>query len=321
MSISPVALVIDNGSLSCKAGFAGENVPRVVFPTLLGRPRPYLQGLVVGNFIGSEARRRQGVLSLRYPIERGTVTNWEDMELLWQHTFCNKLQVVPEQHRVLLTESPLQPAASREKMAQIMFETFKVPALYVAVQAMLSLIASGRATGIVLDVGHGVAHAVPAQECRMLSHAVEQLDFGGRDLTIYLMKLLMERGNCFTSRIEMETFRDIQKTFCYAAQDFQKELNEATCHNNYEMPNEEIITIGNERFRCIEPLFQPSFLGLQLPGVHEAVYSSVMKCDVTTHKDLFNNIVLSGGATIYPGKKFATSPTVNSIPLQLQLFF
>ena len=301
-------IVFDNGSGRLKAGFSGEDGPRSVFSCLIGRPRR--QGIMPGmpsadTFVGDEAQAHRAFLTLSYPIEHGIVVDWAGMEKVWHHAFYNELRVSPDEHPVLLTEAPLNPLANRERMVRSMFETFQVPAVYVELQAVLSLYSAGRTTGVVLDSGDGVTHVVPIYEAYPIPHAILRLNLAGRDLTEYMVTLLTERGYSFTTTAEREIVRDIKEKLAYVALDFEHDMQRSEesqeLERDYELPDGNMLTISNERFRCAEALFRPMLLGKEAPGVHQCLHDCVKACDLDVRRDLYHNIVLSGGTTMFPG--------------------
>ena len=300
-------VVCDNGSGMVKCGFSGDDAPRSVFPSIVGRPKTEqaMMGAAKKDwFVGDDAQAKRGVLQIRYPIEHGIVTNWDDMEKIWHYTFYNEMRISPEEHNVLLTEAPMNPKQNRERMTQIMFETFNVPAMYVGIQAVLSLYSSGRTTGIVLDSGDGVTHTVPIYEGYSLPHAIMRVDMAGRDLTEHMMKLLMESGYSFTTSAEKEIVRSVKEQLCYVALDFEEEMTNAAkqpVDKEFELPDGEVIKVGTQRFRCPEALFKPSYIGLEADGYHDMTFKSINKCDIDVRRDLYSNIVLSGGTTMFNG--------------------
>ena len=301
-------IVIDTGSGVIKAGFSGDAGPTAICASVVGRPRH--RGVMVGMnereyFVGDRLNSMRGVLSLDYPIENGIINNWSDMEKLWHHTMYDLLRIAPEEHPVLLTEAPMNPKRNREKIIEMMFEKFKVPSTYISIQAILSLYASGRTTGLVLDSGDGVTHAVPVFEGYCVPKAIVRLDLAGRNLTNHLKDTLSERGYQFRTTAEREIVRDIKEQLCYVAEDYETELikskKDSSLEKSYILPDGNKVVIGSERFRVPEGLFQPSLIGMEVSGIQDVVYDCVNKCDIDIRKTLFENVVLSGGTTMLPG--------------------
>ncbi|KAM9300202.1 LOW QUALITY PROTEIN: uncharacterized protein RDI95_015576 [Morus bassanus] len=287
-------VIFDNGSGLFKAGITGDSGPMSVFTTIVGCAE--VRGTMLGAgqkecYIGEEAQSRRGVLSLN-PTDHGTVTCGEDMERIWR-VYEYELRIKASERPVLLTEAPLNLLQNQEKMAEIMFVGFMVPA-NVAVQATLVLYASARITGIVMNSRDGVTHTVPVHEGYCLPRAVCRLDIAGRDITEYFMRLLLESGHTFVSRAEREIVREI-KDKLYLALDPIQEMKE------YRLPDDNIIQIGNQLFRAPETLSVPANIGFEAPGVHKMIFNSIMKCDINMCRNLYGNILLSDGSMLFSG--------------------
>ncbi|KAF8461894.1 actin family [Kalaharituber pfeilii] len=301
-------VVIDNGSGTIKAGFAGEDIPKTHFSSFVGRPKHLrvLAGSIEGDtFIGPRAQELRGLLKIKYPLEHGIVTDWEDMERIWQYIYTEELKTLSEEHPVLLTEAPLNPRSNREQAAQIFFETFNVPALFTSIQAVLSLYASGRTTGIVLDSGDGVTHAVPVYEGFAMPSAIRRIDVAGRDVTEYLQMLLRKSGAVFHTSAEKEVVRLMKEKTAYIALDPKKEEKDWASRTDkteeYKLPDGNMLKLGPERFRAPEILFDPEIIGLEYSGIHQIVVDAINRTDLDLRKSLFANIVLSGGSTLTKG--------------------
>ncbi|BFZ54510.1 Centractin [Savitreella phatthalungensis] len=325
-------ICIDNGSGTIKAGFAGGDTPQCFFPSIVGRPKHvrYMAGAVDGDhFIGRRAQELRGLLKVRYPLEHGIVTDWEDMERIWHHIYTEELRVSPEDHPILLTEAPHNPRANRDRAAEIFFETFNAPALFLSIQAVLSLYASGRTTGVVLDSGDGVTHAVPIYEGFAVPNAIRRVDVAGRDVTRYLQLLLRRNaGLRLDTSAEFEIVRDIKEAKSFVATDVAKEekewlarigarylgppasttvsaggaeISEAEAAALYRLPDGQTVELGPERFRCNEVLFDPEIIGSESEGVHALLHNAVTRCDLDLRRTLLENVILSGGTTLTRG--------------------
>ncbi|EDQ86682.1 uncharacterized protein MONBRDRAFT_35254 [Monosiga brevicollis MX1] len=303
-------IVCDNGTGFVKCGYAGANFPAHIFPSLVGRPVLRSQAQVNNVtlkdiMVGEEASQLRSNLEVNYPMDNGIVRNWEDMRHVWNYTFHEKMQIDPKGCKVVLTEPPMNPARNRERMITEMFETFEFEGVYIAVQAVLTLYAQGLMTGVVIDSGDGVTHIIPVYEGFALPHLTRRLNVAGRDITRYLIKLLLLRGYAFNQSADFETIRMMKEKLCYVAYDVdmeQKLANETTVLvESYTLPDGRVIKVGGERFEAPEALFQPHLIGLEDAGVAEMLFDCIQSADIDTRPEFYKHIVLSGGSTMYPG--------------------
>ncbi|ETO11356.1 actin [Reticulomyxa filosa] len=216
----------------------------------------------------------------------------------------SELRVDPEEVPVLMTDNPFNTETHREKTAQIIYEAFDVPSFYLAPAAVLSLFATGNHTGMVIQSGHGITLGVPVQDGSFVNSALSQLDMGGEQLVDYMTKLLSERGYTFTTIAEKELVRDIKEKLAFVTLNYEDALKTEKNkieQRSYELPDGMVIRIDQEQFKCPEPLFTPSLLGLEQDGIHKMVRTSILKCNQDIQKDLYNNIVFAGGNTMFGG--------------------
>lgn len=304
-------IVCDNGTGFVKCGYAGSNFPAHVFPSLVGRPMLRADNRV-GEIevrdlmIGSEASELRHMLEITYPMENGIVRNWEDMVHVWDYTFGpGRLNIDPANCKVMLTEPPMNPLKNRQRMLEVMFEQYGFSGAYVAIQAVLTLYAQGLDTGVVVDSGDGVTHICPVYKGFSLPHLTRRLDIAGRDITRYLIKLLLLRGYAFNHTADFETVRMMKERLCYVgynvAQEQKLALETTVLVESYTLPDGRVVRVGGERFEAPEALFQPHLINVEGQGMAELLFSTIQSADIDVRPELYKHIVLSGGSTMYPG--------------------
>lgn len=304
-------IVCDNGTGFVKCGYAGANFPAHIFPSIVGRPIIRATNKigdidVKDLMVGDEASKLRSMLEISYPMQNGIVRNWEDMCHVWDYTFGKeKMNIDPKECKILLTEPPMNPTTNREKMIEVMFEKYGFAGAYIAIQAVLTLYAQGLISGVVVDSGDGVTHICPVYEEYALPHLTRRLDIAGRDITMYLIKLLLLRGYAFNHSADFETVRMMKEKLCYIGYNLETEeklaLETTVLVESYTLPDGRVIKVGGERFAAPEALFQPHLINVEAPGMAELVFSTIQAADIDMRSELYKHIVLSGGSTMYPG--------------------
>ena len=309
-------LVIDLGTYTTKIGLApqdfgvhNETFPQIMVPTMLGQTK-LLPGRLSDTkaaegqtYVGFEALRRSSLLSLKYPMEHGIVMDWDEITQLLEHTVREgmKLEFDSLTSGLMMTESPLNPKAHRERLTQLAFEQFEVPRFQVSMNAMNALYSEALTSGLVLECGEGLSTCVPIFEGYVIHNAIQRLDVGGRDVNEYLMELLKPKV-VFSTTFEREFARDIKEQCCFVTMQNSSEKHKKLDKKRYQLPDGKIVDLTFEQSQAPEVLFDTSLIGRDDgQNVQNLVSDALEKCEIDCRKTLSQNFVLSGGSTMFKG--------------------
>lgn len=301
------SVVIDNGSSTIKAGIGGEDSPKAYFPTVVGIPRfEKMYGIDEKDFfVGNQAISKRGVLALERPVKNGVVKDWEHMRKVWHHCFYSELKIDPADQPLLITESPLNSKKSKENTMEIFFESFKVPSFYTFPQAVLALYATGLTTGVIVDSGEGTTHIAVVYDGYSIQHSVVEIDLSGKHITDYLYKHLNSGEQNGKLAVEMEVVREIKEKLCYVASDFGKEIKlysrDKKGNEEFELPDGKKISIGDLAIKAPEGMFDPRIFDSSSGGLHTAINNTILKSDADFRRELYDNVLLAGGNTLFKG--------------------
>ena len=321
MKTSPV-VVIDNGSSTTRLGFAGNMEPETIFSTAIGTKRKISQadaGILedeMNYLVGNHQLLLEHASShdFNFMVRNGLVQDWDALERLWQSCIYEKLRCDPEEHYFLLSESPFNSPENREQMAEIMFETFNVPGLYIGVQPILALVASWgcvddsihRLSGTVVDSGDGTTTVIPVANGHVLRSGIQQIPLGGRDATSYVQERLRQNKRHVPSSQSYEVARQIKEQYGYVCSNLANEKNKSLQRQvGGRYINDELWSceIGEEQYLAGEVLFQPSLLSSsksRITPLPDLVDRTIQMCPIDLRRTLYSNIVLSGGNTMFP---------------------
>jgi actin-related protein 3 len=318
-------------------GYAANMEPNFIVPSLISTIEESKADskndiIDLNFFIGAEAGNSRLNYNVNSPIEHGIVENWDNMEKYWQRCIYQYLQADPEEHFMLLTEPPLNTPENREYTAEIMFETFNVPALRISVQAVMALCASifapkpkkkgekkasGNAqhgvhkeiTGAVIDSGDGATHIIPVDSGYVIGSRISHVPLAGSDVTNFIMNILRARGEPLEADQAKEVCRTIKEQWCYVSPDIVSEYKKYDSKQSYFRQYHGVTTrgkkpftidVGYERFLGPEIFFSPEIFSNQyttpLPTLVDNV---ILQCPVDCRRPLYSYITLSGGTTMF----------------------
>lgn len=300
-------IAIDCGTSVSRIGFAGKEEPELMIPSIVGRPK-YANNVIDKNFlfVGNKAYKNMSVLDCDYPINGGSVTNWDDMEHLCEFMY-SELGVEPENYGVLMTEQLNNTKNNREKLMQLMFETFNVPSYFVGLKNYLSLISCGMESGIDFHCGDSITSICPIINSMIDIKHNSYFEFGGRDISYWLQKCLEEKIEDFISYGNKKIINTIKEKYCYIARDYNDEIQKIKSDKakkyDVTLPDGNVINMQIERIKCTELFFKPEIEGLKFEGINKFINETIRHCDLELQKMYYSNIVISGGSIQFEGFK------------------
>lgn len=309
-STAPPAVVIDLGSGFIKAGLQSDTLPTCILPSLIGRPRRRFTYQFQENqtFAGDEAVAYRHQLSFSNPINHGHIEDWIELEELLGYTFRVGLGIDTKDRPILLSAPPLASTTHQQRLVESMIEIHEFNEVNLSIQGILALYATGRTTGLVVEIGEGVTQVVPVHEGYADKASVRRSDFGGYEITCYLQKLLCENGYALTTRDDMEHVRLIKESLCYVALDPLQEDSRTDLEETYVLPDgmklrdgNTSIVVGPERFYCAEVIFEPRICQRDNPPITDLIWQAVQSSPIETRKSQLNSVILSGGTSMLQG--------------------
>lgn len=305
MSEDIKAIVIDTGSKFSRIGFSGDPYPYTTVHTFVGQAK-YVCSIypVEILYYGDSAYNKYNLMYPFYPVKRGIIADWDKMEPFLKFLFEEEFRVNASEHPVFFAEVPFNPKSNREKLIELMFETYNAPSFFMKNQAVLSLLSSSRNTGVVVESGDGITNIVPVYEGYQIQNSTKRINLGGRDITDNLIKLLENRGYDFNSNrfyhID-KVFNDIKEKKSFVSYDYETDMKRANDYDFHYKDDVIDFQINKELFMCAEILFNQNYEGKNGEGIDKETYKSIKKCDEKIQSLLFSNIVLSGGNSMLKG--------------------
>ena len=296
-------IILDIGSGYCKAGFSGEIEPKIITPTIIGHQKSIESENIDDNtslIFSENALEKSNILNIEHPIKKGSIKNWNDLNLFLDNLFKNELKIDCKNYGILITETSSTSKLEREKLVELLFDNYQFSQIYINNGAILSLYGACKFSGFVLDSGFDYSEIVPIRNGFPFKNCIKKINIGGNDINEYLKKLLIKNNNNNNISLNEIDINNIKEKYCFIAENntnIEKEKN----HNEiiYELPDKSKIKIKDEIFLAPELNFHPEMIEKEFGGLAQIFCSCMYDVDNYTKQKFDGTLVLSGGNTLF----------------------